>query len=40
MSDEELEVLITLDDPAYGPDKDNFHHLQSLITDQEGLSLT
>ena len=28
MSDEELEVLITLDDPWYGPDEDTFHHLQ------------
>ena len=25
MSDEELEVLITLDDPWYGPDEDIFH---------------
>ena len=28
MSDEDLEVLITLDDPWYGPDEDTFHHLQ------------
>jgi hypothetical protein len=28
MSDEDLEVLITLDDPWYGPDDDTFHHLQ------------
>ena len=28
MSDEELEVLITLDDPWYGPDEDIFHDLQ------------
>ena len=28
MSDEELEVLITLDDPWYGPDEDLFHNLQ------------
>lgn len=28
MSDEHLEVLITLDDPPYGPDEDIFHHLQ------------
>jgi len=26
MSDKELEVLITLDDPEYGPDEDRFHH--------------
>lgn len=26
MSDEDLEVLITLDDPWYGPDEDIFHH--------------
>ena len=25
MSDDELEVLITLDDPWYGPDEDTFH---------------
>ena len=25
MSDEDLEVLITLDDPWYGPDEDIFH---------------
>ncbi len=25
MSDEDLEVLITLDDPQYGPDEDTFH---------------
>ena len=28
MSDEELEVLITLDDPWYGPDEDTFHEHQ------------
>jgi len=28
MSEEDLEVLITLDDPWYGPDEDTFHHLQ------------
>ena len=28
MSDEDLEVLVTLDDPWYGPEEDNFHHLQ------------
>ena len=28
MSDEDLEVLITLDDPWYGPDDDVFHQLQ------------
>ena len=26
MSDEDLEVLITLDDPWYGPDEDIFNH--------------
>lgn len=25
MSDEDLEVLVTLDDPWYGPDEDIFH---------------
>ena len=28
MNDEQLELLITLDDPWYGPDEDTFHHLQ------------
>ena len=28
MSDEELEVLITIDDPWYGPDEDTFHERQ------------
>jgi uncharacterized protein YneR len=28
MSDEDLEVLITLDDPWYGPDEDLFHQHQ------------
>lgn len=28
MSEEELEVLITLDDPWYGPDEDIFHEHQ------------
>ena len=28
MRDEELEVLITLDDPWYGPDEDIFNHHQ------------
>jgi hypothetical protein len=34
MSDEDLEVLLTLDDPWYGPDEDTFHHLQP---DTDGL---
>jgi hypothetical protein len=34
MSDEDLEVLLTLDDPWYGPDEDTFHHRQP---DSEGL---
>ena len=25
MSEEELQVLITLDDPEYGPEEDGFH---------------
>lgn len=28
MSDEELEVMVTLDDPWYGPDDDIFHEHQ------------
>lgn len=30
MSDEDLEVLVTLDDPRYGPEEDIFHHLQRV----------
>ncbi len=29
MSDEELEVLITLDDPVELPEEDTFNHLQA-----------
>jgi hypothetical protein len=29
MSDTDLELLITLDDPPYGPDEDKFDHHQS-----------
>ena len=29
MNDEELEVLITLDDPDYAPEEDAFNHLQT-----------
>ena len=31
MSDEDLEVLITLDDPWYGPDEDIFHDFDGNI---------
>ena len=27
MSEEELQLLITLDDPRYGPEEDTFNHL-------------
>lgn len=30
MRDEDLEVLVTLDDPSYGPDEDIFNHLQPI----------
>ena len=29
MSDTDLELLLTLDDPPYGPDEDRFDHHQS-----------
>lgn len=29
MNDEDLELLITLDDPEGAPEEDIFHHLQS-----------
>lgn len=39
MSDEDLEVLITLDDPWYGPDEDTFHHASTTfpITNDRGV---
>ena len=30
MNDEALEVLVTLDDPSYGPDEDTFHNLEPV----------
>ena len=30
MRAEDLEVLVTLDDPSYGPDEDIFNHLQPI----------
>jgi hypothetical protein len=38
MSDEDLEVLITLDDPWYGPDEDMFHHLQPDDSHQDSVN--
>lgn len=32
MSEEDLEVLITLDDPGDGPEEDTFNHLQAANT--------
>ena len=32
MSEEELQLLITLDDPEYGPEEDTFNHLQAKNT--------
>jgi len=32
MSEEELEVLITLDDPEFGPQEDTFNHQQAQNT--------
>ena len=29
MSDTDLELLLTLDDPPYGPDEDRFDHHQN-----------
>lgn len=29
MSEEDLELLITLDDPEVAPEEDTFHHLQT-----------
>jgi hypothetical protein len=35
MSDEDLEVLITLDDPWYGPDDDIFHEHHEVALSQK-----
>ena len=42
MSDEDLELLITLDYPWYAPDEDGFHHPQfeSAVTYWPGHSST
>ena len=32
MSEEELQVLITLDDPEFGPEEDTFNHQQARNT--------
>lgn len=32
MSDEELQLLITLDDPEYGPEEDTFDHANAEKT--------
>lgn len=37
MSDEELQVLITLDDPDYAPEQDIFNHLQAQNTPEYWL---
>jgi|RhiMetStandDraft_4_1073278.scaffolds.fasta_scaffold2252778_1 hypothetical protein len=40
MSDQDLEVLITLDDPWYGPDEDTFHRQsESVSTTLPNVSL-
>ena len=41
MSDTDLELLITLDDPPYGPDEDRFdHHLASSDTQRSVGTVT
>ena len=32
MSEEDLQLLITLDDPGYAPEEDTFNHLQAQNT--------
>jgi hypothetical protein len=32
MSEEELQLLITMDDPEFGPEEDTFHHQQASNT--------
>ena len=39
MSDQDLEVLVTLDDPWYGPDEDTFH-TQSALPQESNLTWT
>jgi hypothetical protein len=37
MSEEELQLLITLDDPEYAPEDDTFNHLQARNTPEYWL---
>jgi hypothetical protein len=37
MKDEDLEVLVTLDDPEYGPEEDIFDHRHGGHTLKSGL---
>ena len=37
MKDEELEVLVTIDDPEYGPEEDIFDHHHGGHTPKSGL---
>jgi hypothetical protein len=39
MSEEDLELLVTLDDPWYGPDEDVFHGHESESTTLPKVSL-
>jgi hypothetical protein len=37
MSEEELELLVTVDDPGNGPEEDTFNHVQAQNTLEPGL---
>lgn len=38
MNDEDLEVLVTVDDPEYGPDEDIFNHVHPGTYKKESLA--
>ena len=40
MKDEELEVLVTIDDPEYGPEEDIFDHQHGATATPSGLQQT
>ena len=39
MSEQDLELLVTLDDPWYGPDEDTFHTHETVSTTFPNVSL-
>lgn len=40
MSDHDLELLITLDDPEGAPEEDRFHHLHAESAERNGPDMS